>query len=283
MYDDSPADRCFYGMLEGMYENHSIRRNICGSVDSITKITADTLYSCYDAFYNPQNMALIICGDVVPQDVIAIANEHLPCQKKPFVTFTSDENASENRDAFKKLVRQKMQVSKPIFNIGFKDIDIPSDPTARQKKDAVMAILDEMIFSRAGELYNYLYENDFISPNMSYGYSISKCSAYNSIAGEADDPQAVLNEIMRYIDQLRQRGLDREDFLRGKRVMYAEFVKSFDSTDGIANNLFAFFCEDSELLAYANVIESVSFEDVCSAFENCFDRNTVTLSVVEPL
>ena len=46
MYDDSPSDRCFYGMLEGMYEHHSIRRNICGSVDSISEINKETLYRC---------------------------------------------------------------------------------------------------------------------------------------------------------------------------------------------------------------------------------------------
>ena len=40
MYDDSPGDRCFYGMLEGMYEHHSIRRNICGTERSISEISA---------------------------------------------------------------------------------------------------------------------------------------------------------------------------------------------------------------------------------------------------
>ena len=131
--------------------------------------------------------------------------------------------------------------------------------------------------------HSRLFERDVISPHFSYGYSINKSVAYNSVAGEADDPSQVLSEISAYIEELRERGLPYDDFLRGKRVMYSEFVKSFDSTDNIANNLLAFFSEGAELLAYADIIESVSFEDVCEQFKKCFTPESVTLSVVKPL
>ena len=283
MYDDSPADRCFYGMLEGMYEHHSIRRNICGSAQSISEINADTLYHCYNAFYSLSNMVLVVCGRVDPDEVYSIVCEHIRAEYKEFCTKTVNENEFEAKSAFRSYSEIKMQVSKPIFNIGYKDTDIPKDPVKRQKKDAAMAILDEMIFSRAGELYSSLYERDIVSPNLSYGYSINKDAAYNSIAGEADDPHLVLSEIKKYLAKLRSDGLCYEDFLRGKRVMYSEFVKSFDSTDSIANNLLAFFCEDADLLSYADVIDAVTFEDVCDLFKNCFNDEYVTLSIVKPL
>ena len=283
MYDDNPGDRCFYGMLEGMYRYHAIRKNICGSIESISRITPKTLYDCYNAFYDLHNMVLVVCGDVDPDEVMKIANEHLPECTDDFTTVARNENALEAPEVNLPYVERRMQLSKPIFNIGYKDIDIPTDPAERQRKDAIMAILDEMIFSRAGELYNSLFERDIISPNLSYGYSITKDTAYNSVAGEADDPSRVLSEISAYIEDLRERGLPYDDFLRGKRVMYSEFVKSFDSTDNIANNLLAFFSEGAELLAYADIIESVSFEDVCEQFKKCFTPESVTLSVVKPL
>ena len=283
MYDDSPGDRCFYGMLEGMYTHHAIRTNICGSCESISHITSDTLYDCYNTFYNLHNMVLVVCGDVDFDEVIKIADEHLPANADDFSTVARNENALESPEVNLPYVERRMQLSKPIFNIGYKDIDIPTEPAERQRKDAIMAILDEMIFSRAGELYNSLFERDIISPNLSYGYSITKDAAYNSVAGEADDPSLVLREISAYIEELRERGLPYDDFLRGKRVMYSEFVKSFDSTDNIANNLLAFFCEGAELLSYADIIESVTFEDVCEQFKKCFTPESVTLSVVKPL
>lgn len=284
MYDDNPSDRCFYGMLEAMYQHHSIRRNICGSAQSIAKITPELLYHCYRTFYRLSNMALIICGNIADETVLRIANAHLPATPgTPFTVLCANENQNEPRTVFQAYKEQAMQVSKPLFNIGFKDTAIPKSGTERQRKDAAMSILNEMLFSRAGRLYNSLIEKNMISPSLSYGYSISETVAYNSIAGEADDPRAVLSEIQTYLRQIKSDGLSKDDFLRGKRVMYAEFVKSFDSTESIANTLFSFICEDSELLSYADILEQITFEEVCALFSDAFDEQTTALSVITPL
>jgi len=283
MYDDTPSDRCFYGMLEGMYKDHSIRRNICGSCESIREITPELLYKCYSAFYQLSNMALIICGDVDTDEVLDTAYAHLPATAEYVKVIPKNENAYEKRSVFNSYVHQKMQVSKPIFNIGFKDIDVSENGDERQRKDAAMAILDEMLFSRAGELYASLYDRGLISPAFSYGYTISESCAYNSLAGEADDPRLVLSEIQKYLKKVEKDGLSQSDFERGKRVMYAEFVKSFDSTESIANNLFNFICEGSELLSYGKIIDGITFEDVCELFKTSFAEDSVTLSVVYPL
>lgn len=284
MYDDNPSDRCFYGMLEAMYKNHSIRRNICGSVSSISLITPKLLYDCYRAFYRFSNMALVICGDVEDASILEVANRYLPMSPAPSETVVClNENESESPSVFRSYVEQKMQVSKPLFNIGIKDTDIPADGVARQRKDAAMAILNEMLFSRAGDLYNLLIEKDMISPALSYGYSISESTAYNSIAGEADDPKAVLKEIWKYLQEVAKNGLSMDDFIRGKRVMLAEFIKSFDSTESIANNLFSFICEDCEMLSYADLIEQITFEEVEQLFHSSFSADAFALSVVFPL
>ena len=283
MYDDNPGDRCFYGMLEGMYENHSIRRNICGSQASISKITADTLYDCYNAFYKPSNMALIVCGDIEAEEILATVSKNLPSSFVGDAVSKINENSGESKKAFRSYIEQSMQVSKPLFNVGFKDTDIPEEPLERQKKDAVMAILNEMLFSRAGELYSDLVEGKLISPSWSYGYTISETFAYNSIAGEANEPKLVLEKILEHIEKARADGFCDDDFKRAKRVMYAEAVRLFDSVESIANTLFSFVCEDSSIFEYADVLDSVTLDDVLEAFKKSFDRSTVTLSVIKPI
>ncbi len=283
MYDDSPSDRCFYGMLEGMYEHHSIRRNICGTQRSISEITADTLYECYSAFYRPDNMVLIVCGDVDSRHIVNILQNELPSEFSGKSAEKLNENTLEEPTVFKKLIEQKMQVAKPMFCIGFKDTDIPSSPHERQKKDAVMSILDEMLFSSAGELYSSLFERAIISPALSYGYTLSESFAYHSVSGEADNPQLVLDEVLSYIDKVKKNGLSEYDFQRARRVMYAESVRLFDSTESIANTLFSFVCESSEMFEYTELLSQVTFDDVRLALNKAFTPDTVTLSVVKPL
>lgn len=283
MYDDSPSDRCFYGMLEGMYENHSIRRNICGSEQSISEISADTLYECYNAFYRPHNMSLIICGNVCTDKILDTVQKHIP---KSFIGHSVkcvNENIGEPQYVFKKYVERQMNVSKPIFNIGFKDTAIPQNPYERQKKDAVMSVLDEMLFSRSGKFYSSLFEEALISPSMSYGYTISESFAYHSIAGEADDPYLILQKTLDYISYVKENGLGITDFENAKRVMYAEAVKLFDSTESIANTMFSFICEGYELFEYVELLRNITFDDVVREFSQAFNEETVTLSVINPI
>ena len=52
MYDDNAGWRVFFNMLQGMYQNHPVKIDIAGTVESIAKINADLLYQCYNTFYN---------------------------------------------------------------------------------------------------------------------------------------------------------------------------------------------------------------------------------------
>jgi len=65
--------------------------------------------------------------------------------------------------------------------------------------------------------------------------------------------------------------------------MYAEFVKEFDSTEIIANNLLAFIFEDVDLLEYANIISSVTFDEVSDLLACRFRDEFFTMSCVFPL
>lgn len=283
MYEDNPSDRCFYGMLEAMYQKHSVRRNICGTVSSISQITPQLLYQCYDAFYRLSNMVLVVCGNVSDEQILQVANRLLPSLPAKPPLATANENEGESEAVYQPYVEYTMQVAKPIFNIGFKDTRIPRGGEERQRRDAAMSILDEMLFSRSGSFYQSLIEQDLISPAFSYGYNLSRTVAYHSLAGESEDPKKVMELLWSFLDEVRKNGLSKEDFELGKRVMYAEFVKSFDSTESIANNLFSFICEEGDLLSYQSTLEQITFDEVCRLFEDAFAPHTAALSVVYPI
>jgi len=101
-------------------------------------------------------------------------------------------------------------------------------------------------------------------------------------SGESDVPEKVLEEIQSYLSCLRETGLSREDFEHYRRIEFAEYIKGFDSTEEIAENILAFLFDDDELFAYADVIRGVEFEEVAAIFEEFFDPARITLSVVRP-
>ncbi len=283
MYEDNPSNRCFYGMLEGMYKSHSVKRNICGSERSIKQITPELLYDCYRAFYRLDNMALVICGDVDTDSVLRIVDPLLPKTREGVPTVCAAENEKEPKEAYKPLVEQRMQVAKPLFEIGFKDTELSPDARKRLKKCIVMSIINDVVFAKSGKLYSSLLDRRLISPNLSCSYNICRDFAFNDISGEADDPKRVCSEILEYVDDLKKEGISAQDFERTKRVLYAEWVMSFDSTEEIANEMFNSICDGTELFDYIGLLGEVSLSDVNELLSSAFDVSTMTLSIINPL
>ena len=64
MYDDQPDWQSFMGTIKAMFKKHPVNIDIAGTVESISKITKDDLYTCYNTFYHPENMTLFITGNI---------------------------------------------------------------------------------------------------------------------------------------------------------------------------------------------------------------------------
>ncbi len=280
MYDDHPARRLYHMMLEALYEKHNVRINVAGTVESISHITADILYECYRVFYNLSNMMLIVCGDVDISEVNEVCDKILKEQAPAEIIRDYPE---EKAEVFMPRVECEMQVSKPLFAIGIKDTCIPDCPTKRMKKAAAMDILNDVLFGKAGEFYNKLYEEGLISGSLDVGYGICKSYANNSIFGEGTDPDEVFARFKSCVESAKENGLPREDFERSKRALYAAMIRWFDSTEDIANNFLQFKLDDGDLLDYADAIASVTYEDVAELLNTAFKDEYYSLAIVKPL
>ncbi|MFP3423373.1 insulinase family protein, partial [Bacillus sp. SIMBA_161] len=68
--------RLYFGMIENLYQNHPVKIDIAGTVESIQHITAEHLYTCYQTFYHPSNMALFIVGNVEPDSMMQFVKDN---------------------------------------------------------------------------------------------------------------------------------------------------------------------------------------------------------------
>ena len=281
MYEDSPWDRCQRLLLCALYHEHPVRKNICGSPTSIRKITPELLYRCHRVFYDLSNMALVVCGDVTVEQVLSIADRVLP-QKK--VSHSVERILPEEPPRVaKRSVECRMQVSKPLFSIGVKDPVIPSDPKDRLRRDAAMTLLDEILFSRSGELYNTLFEEGIITPSFFSGYSCTDSFAYHCVSGESDTPETVLERIKAYISEVIEKGIDKEVFERCRRVLYSDELRAYDSTEEIANRLLSFVFDDAEMFSYPELLQDITLTELEELLKDSFLNDYFAISIVYPL
>ncbi len=276
---DSPYDTVSQNLLLALYGKCKLSEDVLGTEQSIAEIDDKTLYDCYNTFYRYSNMALVLCGDIDENKVLEIVDANITKIAPQDVPAIPEFSYSKEVDM--PYIEKIMPISQPVFEIGIKDKAPSSVVHERLKRDVVMTILGEMLFSRAGELYNELFEGGYINESYTYGYSTTKEVAFYSIYGEGDDPTLVFEKVKDYIKNIKARGLSQSDFIRCKRVLMAEFLRDFDSVDDIANSVLNFSFEGSDIFEYRKIIESVCFEDVKACLEESFDNECFAISVIK--
>jgi len=281
MGEDNPGRALLFGLLQAMYEEHPVRIEIAGTVDSISHITSDLLYKCYNTFYNLNNMTLCVCGKVELDKVLEVVDRVLK-DAEPF----NVENVypKEKPEVAERFFSKKMQVAKPIFAIGVKDVDISDDPRERMKKAVGINVICDMLFGKTGELFNDLYSSGKISQGFDCWAEHNQSFSFINVSSDSDDPNEVFDKFVEYVEEKKKNGLSKEDFERSKKVMYSSIIKSFDSTSEIVNNIIANFALDGgEIFEYTEIVGALEFEYVTSLFNSMFKDEFYSFATVYPL
>ena len=164
MIEDNPDWRVFMNLMKALYKNHPIRDSVAGSVESISHITAETLYACHKAFYDPANMVLCAAGDLDPQEVCRLAREVLPAQAGPIAE--KDYGPEEPPRAARSLAEERMAVSCPIFQLGCKG-DAPERGEAGLRPELLGDLACEVLLGTSTPRYARLYRAGLVNRGFS--------------------------------------------------------------------------------------------------------------------
>ena len=278
MCEDDPNDEAYYGMLESLYVHHPVRNRVAGTVESISQITADTLYQCHRAFYRPGNMVLCAAGDIDPRRVADIAREVL-AQEHSTATPT-DHGQPEPREAGKGLTRRTMAVSMPLFALGFKGAPAAKGEGLRQR--LVAELVCDVLFSPSAPLYNRLYEQGLLNSSFGGFYSSGPGCAFLAAEGESRDPEQVRDEILKEAARLAAEGIDPALWERLKKAAYGAMVRKLNSMEDTCIELAEAHFDEEDYLSFPQVFQSIERADGEALLrEWCVEERTA-LSVIDP-
>ena len=275
MYDDYPEWKVYLNTLEAMYYNHPVKLDITGTIETISHIDKEVLYKCYNTFYNPSNMVLVVCGDFKPDEIIEEINKRLVSKE------ASGEikriYPEEPQNIVKSYVEQKMEVSMPLFTIGIKDK--PSEEKVR--KHIAVEILLNMLLGRSSKLYKELYNKGIILSQPSLEYEFTDGYAHILITGQATEPEKVFESFKNEIKMLKENGINEEEFNRIKKMIYGGYVKEYNDVAETARMFLADFFKGINSFDYIDEIESVKSDYGYQVLKETFDDNNIVLSVVK--
>ena len=277
--EDWPEVVQYMNLLSALYERSQAKIRVAGTVESIRDIDAETLYKCYDVFYNLSNMFLCISGDVTPEDVLAVADRMLPVQEVKKIERCYD---SEGREPVKKYVEEKFEVAKSMFLLGFKDAFFSENARENQKRRIAMQLITETLFGYSSEFAIDVYESGLIDELDADYSTVGKAGSFFLFGGESDDVDAALAKFNEYMESVKKNGMDEESFERARRLKYASFVRSFENT-GIAETFAMSLIKDADWFDTGDIIAEITLEEANALVRELFDEKYYAVSVINPM
>ncbi|MBE6903704.1 MAG: insulinase family protein [Ruminococcaceae bacterium] len=279
MYDDNSDWQVFFSALEAAYQNHPIREDIAGTVDSIAKITPELLYLCYNNFYNPSEMVLCVVGNATPETVMNICDKVLKEKEPSEVKRIYPE---EPALPYKKVIEKKLSVSKTIFNIGIKDNVKFTVAGELCDRAALTDILLELIIGKASPLYKDLYQKGLIGLDFSKEYMYSKSYGIAVFGGESDNPKAVYDSFFEYCSELIK-NFPEKDFERCKKAVYGNRIQLLNEVEGLGNEAVSAFFTGTDVFELLNAYRRVTPEMALERLKSFFDEQYAVISIINPV
>ena len=278
MCEDDPNDEAYYGMLEAMYASHPVRNRVAGTVESISRITADTLYQCHRAFYRPGNMVLCAAGNIDPRRVADIAREVLT--EEPSSATPTDHGQPERPQVQERLGRRAMEVSMPLFALGFKGEAAEQGQGLRQR--LLAELVCDVLFSSSAPLYNRLYEQGLLNSSFGGFYSSGPGCAFLAAEGESRDPERVRDEILKEARRLSGEGIDRSLWERLKKAAYGAMVRRLNSMEDTCVELAEAHFQGEDYLSFPQVFQSIEKADGEALLREWCVEERASLSIITP-
>ena len=277
MYKDSPEWECLFNMLFGMYHNHPVKIDIAGTKQSISEISAELLFSCYDTFYNLSNMALAVAGNVTVDEVLEIADRLLEAEDKVTVERAFK---PEPESVVQQYVEEKLSLVTPVFNLGYKENY--ATPERSLKETVGKSLLLDMIAGQSSDLYKELLDAGLINDCFATEYFNGHGYAAPIFSGESLEPKKVAKLIDERIDYYKENGFTAEEFEIVRKKHYGKIVRAFTDVDTIANGLVVSYFENDNLFSEFNVLQEITAEYCYELLKDSFKKELAVLSVVMP-
>ena len=279
MYDDYPDWRVYINLLNAMYYENPIKIDITGTIETISKIDKEILYKCYNTFYNPSNMLLVVCGDFEPEKIIEeIKNRLIDKKENGEIKRIYPE---EKEEIVKKKVEQKLEVSEPLFMIGIKDMpDLTKKSEEKVKKHISLQILLNLIFGRSSKLYQRLYNEGIIFGLPSLDYEFGNTYSHILITGQSKNPEMVFEELKKEIENFKKEGINSSDLERIKKMLYGDYIREFDDVTDISRNILSDYFKGINSFDYLEEIQGINEEILMQFLNAIFKEEKMVISIV---
>ena len=279
MIEDNPEWQVYKQLMQALYHTSPARTPVAGSVESISHITAQTLYDCHKAFYTPANMCLVVVGDVDPAEVVRAAREILPRESGPAIP--RDYGREEDLTPHMARIEDRMEVAMPTFLLGFKCPPVP-EGEERMRLDILGDLACDVLMGESSPLFTRLYSQGLINGTFDSAYDLLPGAAYVFCGGDSNDPEAVQQAVLDEARRVVREGVDPAYVQRIRRASFGASIKSLNSFEAIASTVSEGCFQGYDPFRFPEVYDSITQQDLLDFIRDNIRPERMALSIIYP-
>lgn len=243
MYNDLPDYALEMRLRENLYKYNPRKYDIGGTIDEINKITEHDLYRCYNSFYIPNNMFILIVGNFLIDDATEIIRDEL--ESKRSSSIPKIKNKKEPKEVVKKedTIYANIEVPKLALGIKVPKSSIKLDPV---EQDLYINMISNILFGSSSEFRERVRSDKLLNDIYTEWEDTTDYKTFYLLA-TTTDPDQLLKEIKYELDNI---SISKRAFDRIKKVWIANEVKIVDDIEREENNLF------DDIVSYNKVIDN---------------------------
>ena len=278
MYDDDPGWQLYINAMDCLYEKNPIKVDTAGTVETISGINPEMLYKCYNTFYHPSNMVLTVVGDFEPEEILAEIKKRLKDNEaRGEITRIYPE---EKLEINKKYAEKEMEVSLPLFMIGFKD-NIKNKYNEVVKRHIAIEIILNMLIGKSSNLYNELYKEGYLLSQPDLEYEFGNEYSHVLIGGQSKDPQKVYEKIAEKIQEMKNNDINVQEFERIKKKIYGDYAVEYNNVADIGRMFTSDYIKGINSFEYMDKFEEIDAEYAKQVLKEIFTEDKMIMSVIK--
>lgn len=227
MCDDEPTDVMYEHIRKNVFLKNPFKDSIIGTIEDINSINKDTLFTCYNTFYNPQNMFLVVTGNFNEKEILEaiIQNQN----KKNFQTLEPlKQNEYKEPD---KVVKEKeiIYIDTPIPKVSYNfKISLSNLEMDIRKYNFYLFIIFSCLFDDSS-LFDEEAKKENIITNSLY-LNLLNCDTHLliSLINETNSYEKLIQKIETTLTNIK---ISKEDLERKKRVLISNELFSFENIE----------------------------------------------------
>lgn len=280
MYQDDPDHQLYTSILGQLYPETALAEDIAGSLPSIEKISQATLQACFDVFYHPSNMLLLLVGNFDVDEVVA-AVETFQSKRRPRKEWPIDK-APLPFLPVRPSASKEMLSSGPKLAVGLRGKVSLTDVSTLSYRLA-LRLLFSMLLGWTSSTYQQWYQLGKIDDSFSIEVEVTKLYRFVIITLDTSEPLAMSKRIRQLIQSFRgSKDLTEQHLELVKREFYGNFLQSLNTLEFIATEYASAWVEGEDLFELPDILSQLSLEDVIEVGNDFISGSEMTDFIIFP-